>query len=221
MKNPKQQVEEMMQESLDEFKQTRIFKWFDYMLGSKYGLYVLPIIVMVDVYLLILPLEPILAAYAIKHKKTSLHTITFVSVFVSLFGYISLYLVGQSVSGGAREFLGGIFGEEGITRAGELFAQDWTIAGITIGISALLALASALASVPIPLSVLTFSAGVFSIPLLPFAVMFTIGRYARYYLSAWLGRKYGVAALESVFKNIYVFTGLFLVSATIILFKIF
>jgi len=75
--------------------------------------------------------------------------------------------------------------------------------------------------VPIPLSVFTFSVGVFKVAVVPFTIMFFVGRTIRYYLSAWVGRKYGVAALEAVFKNVFIFALVMVLSIGIIVVKFF
>jgi len=211
----------LLEESLEDFKQMKIVRWVDKMLGSKHGLYLLPIIVLIDVYLLILPLEPILAVYAIKNKKIPLWVIGFVSTFVSLFGYLSLYYAGYYFSSGTLGFFESTFGGDQIVAAGELLKQNMIILGIPVNVAALFGFTSAIASVPIPLSVFTFSVGVFKVSVIPFTAMFFIGRYIRYYLSAWIGRKYGVKALEALFKNVYLFTLITVISIVVIVVRYF
>jgi len=209
----------LLEESFEELKQMRIVRWVDKMLGSKYGLYLLPVIVLIDTYLLILPLEPILAVYAIKNKKVPLWLIGLVSGIVSLLGYLSLYFAGYYFSGSTLGFFENTFGPDQIIAAGELLKRTVEFNGAEINIASLFAFTSALASVPIPLSVFTFSVGVFKVAVIPFTIMFFVGRTIRYYVSAWVGRKYGVAALEAVFKNIFVFSGLLVVSVGLLLVK--
>lgn len=215
-----EETQTILEESYEELKQMRVVKFVNYLLESKWGPYALPVIVLIDVYLLILPLEPILAAYAIKHKKSRPWMLAFVSTAVSLVGYLSLYAVGFYFSEQTLSFFSGLFGTEQIDLAGELLARDFALWGYALSVPAILGLSAALASVPVPLSVLTFSMGVFQVPLLAYCVMFCIGRYIRYYIAAWVGRKYGMQAIEAVFKNIYIFTLLLAVSILLILFKI-
>lgn len=210
----------LLEESYEEFKNMAIVRWFIRMLDSRYALYVLPIIVLVDVYLLILPLEPILAAYAAKHTQTKLWVITAISSIVSLIGYLSLYYVGFYFSAQTLGFFQSIFGEENISAVSDLLGTSFVLLGEPISVAAIVGLSSALASVPIPLSALTFSIGVFQVPLIGFALMFTVGRSIRYYIAAWIGRRYGVKALEAVFKNIYIFTLLVVMSLVLVLFKV-
>ncbi len=213
--------QETLEESFEELKQMRIVRWTDRMLGSRHGIYLLPIIVLIDTYLLILPLEPILAVYAIKNKHVPLWVIGLVSGIVSLFGYLSLYFAGFYFSGATLGLFENTFGLEQIETAGELLRRTVEFNGVTINIASLFAFSSALASVPIPLSVFTFSVGVFKVAIVPFTIMFFIGRTIRYYLSAWVGRKYGVAALEAVFKNVFAFAALLAVSVALLAYKLF
>lgn len=210
----------LLEESFEEMKQMKIVRFFDRMLESKYGLYFLPLIVLVDVYLLILPLEPILAVYAIKHQKIKIWMIAMISTVVSLFGYLSLYWLGFYFSDVTLSIFGRIFDASQITEAGALLSTPLVIFGQSIHAAAVFGFTSALASVPIPLSVFTFSVGVFKIAVVPFTIMFFIGRFVRYYLSAWVGRKYGVAALEAVFKNVFFFALFLLVSIAVLIYKI-
>lgn len=211
----------VMEESFEDIKQMRIVKWTDRMLGSRHGLYLLPLIVLIDTYLLILPLEPILAVYAIKNKHVPLWVIGLVSGVVSLLGYLSLYFAGFYFSGATLGFFESAFGLEQIEVVSELLKRTIEFNGATINIASLFAFSSAIASVPVPLSVFTFSVGVFKVAVVPFTIMFFIGRTIRYYLSAWVGRKYGVAALEAVFKNVFLFAALLAVSIALIAYKLF
>ncbi len=210
----------LMEESLEELKQMRIVKWVDRMLGSRHGLYLLPLIVLIDTYLLILPLEPILAVYAIKNKRVPLWVIVLVSGVVSLLGYLSLYAAGYYFSGGTLSFFENYIGLDQINEAGELLKRTIEFNGASVNIASLFAFTSALASLPIPLSVFTFSVGVFKVAIVPFTVMFFVGRTIRYYLSAWVGRKYGVAALEAVFKNVFIFALFLFVSIGLLAYKL-
>jgi len=211
----------LLEESLEEIKQMRIVRWVDKMLGSRYGLYLLPVIVLIDTYLLILPLEPILAVYAIKNKEVPLWVIGLVSGVVSLLGYLSLYFAGYYFSGATLGFFESTFGTEQISAAGDLLNRTVEFNGGEVNIASLFAFTSAIASVPIPLSVFTFSVGVFKVAVVPFTIMFFVGRTIRYYLSAWVGRKYGVAALEAVFKNVFIFALVMVLSIGIIVVKFF
>ena len=213
--------QETLEESLEEIKQMKIVKWTDRMLGSRHGIYLLPIIVLIDTYLLVLPLEPILAVYAIKNKHVPLWVIGLVSGIVSLLGYLSLYFAGFYFSGATLGFFENTFGLDQIQAAGELLKRTIEFNGATVNIASLFAFSSALASVPIPLSVFTFSVGVFKIAIVPFTIMFFVGRTIRYYLSAWVGRKYGVAALEAVFKNVFIFALFLVLSIALLAYKLF
>jgi len=209
----------LLEESFQELMDTRIIRWFDRMLGSKYGIYMLPFVVFIDTYLLILPLEPILALYAIRNKATKIWKIAVISTLMSLIGYASLYAVGYHFSEQTLSVLGGIFDRDQIEAAGLLLTKGYEIGGMVFSLAAVVGFTSALASVPIPLSAFTYGAGVLRVSFLPFALSFVIGRYIRYYLSTYLGRVYGVKMLEATLKNIYVFTLLLLVSFVIIVFR--
>ena len=219
--NNKEQVKmNLLEESFEELKQMKIVKWFERMLESKYGLYLLPLIVLIDTYLLILPLEPILAAYAIKNREVPLWVIGLVSGVVSLLGYLSLYFAGYYFSGATLGFFEAMFGSGQITATGELLNKTIEINGSEMNMASLFAFTSAIASLPVPLSVFTFSVGVFKIAVVPFTIMFFVGRTIRYYLSAWVGRKYGLAALEAVFKNVFIFALVLVISLAMIAYKL-
>ena len=213
------QQKNLLEESFQELMDTRIVRWFDRMLGSRFGVHMLPIVVLIDTYLLILPLEPILALYAIRNKHAKVWKIALVSTIMSLIGYASLYGVGYYFSEQTLSVLGGIFDREQIEAVGALLSRGFEVGGVMFSLAAVFGFTSALASVPIPLSAFTYGVGVLRLSFIPFAASFVLGRYIRYHLATYLGRAYGVKILQATLKNIYIFTFIMLVSIIILVFR--
>lgn len=214
-----QQQKTLMQESFDELMNTRMVKFFDRMISSKYGIYWLPLIVLVDVYLLVLPLEPILALYAIRNKTAKIWRVTLIATVMSLIGYLSLYALGYYFSDQALEMFGRFIDRGQLEALGVILDKSFSFGGISLSLAAIFGFTSALASIPLPLTGYTFGVGVLQVSIIPFTLLFLIGRFIRYYLSAYLGREYGVKALEATLKNIYIFTLLTLLALGIIIYR--
>ena len=216
---PEQARKTLMQESFDELMDTRLVKFFDKMISSKHGIYWLPLIVLIDVYLLILPLEPILALYAIRNKAVKIWHITLVATVMSLIGYLSLYALGYYFSDSALDLFGRLIDRDQLEALGVMLNQSFSFAGIPLSLAAIFGFTSALASIPIPLTGYTLGVGVLQVSILPFTILFLAGRFIRYYLSAYLGREYGVKMLETTLKNIYIFTFFTVLGLAIVVYR--
>lgn len=182
----------ILEESFDEIKSSPLYQWFDRTLDSSYGLFALCIFVFFDAFLLVIPMELLLAGYAAKKRDISVTFLTLLVTASSFLGYACLYWFGTLTRMGTETYLSNVFGPETLTEIGGLVEKSVGYFGFT----------SALASIPVPLSPFSFGAGVFAAPFLVFAAAFMAGRLIRYGVSAWVGRKYGEAMLGAVLKNV-------------------
>ncbi len=201
----------ILEESFDELKETRMYRFFERAIDSQYALYALCLFVILDAFLLFIPMEIFLAAYAAKNRKLPLWLLTLLITTVSLLGYAITFGIGVAISGGTLGIIGNVFGADTIASVEGLLSRGAFV----------LAFTSAAGSLPMPLTPLSIGLGVFGASIVMYLLGAFFGRIIRYGVSLWVGRKFGVAALEAVLKNVMLFSGVLLLALVVIAIKLF
>ena len=155
---------------------------YDWVLGwadHKYGDFALFFLALVESSVFFVPPDVLLIALCVGRPRRSLHfaaICTVGSVVGGVIGYLIGYQLFELIGRPIMDFYGA---HDAFARVGELYNQNLVAA---LGIAGF---------TPIPYKVFTIAAGAFNVPILPFIVISTVSRGARFLLVAGLIRIWG------------------------------
>ncbi len=208
-RQPPKQEQTELQEMLAMLQGSSIYKYFDKKLESREGTTFLGLFSFFDSFLVFIPMEPIVALYAIKRPEKSILSITAFTTFMNVLGYVTVFYLGLLGSSYILDIVEKYFGALPVDRVSGLLEQ---------GIIPLTAI-SGFFSFPVPLTIFSFTSGVLAIAILPFIVGVAIGKAGRYSISAYAGRYYGVAFLEKILQHTALFYFVLAIAAVLLWFK--
>jgi membrane protein YqaA with SNARE-associated domain len=177
----------------------RLYEWVLGWADSRYGSLALFVLAFVEASFFLIPPDVLLIALCVGRAKRSLHfaaLCTLGSVLGGIFGYVIGYQLFELIGSPIIDFYnaGAVF-----QRVGELYRANLVLALGTAGFT------------PIPYKVFTIAAGAFAVPFMPFVVISTVSRGARFFLVAGLIRFFGPQIRSFIDRYFNLLTILFVV----------
>jgi membrane protein YqaA with SNARE-associated domain len=157
----------------------RLYDWVLSWAESPYGSAALFVLAFVEASVFIVPPDVLLIALCIGRPRRGLHfavLCTVGSVLGGSFGYLIGYQLYDLIGRPIIEFYNAT---AAFQRVGELYRANLVLALGTAGFT------------PIPYKVFTIAAGAFAVPFVPFLIVSTVSRGARFFLVAGLIRIFG------------------------------
>ncbi len=171
-----------------------VYNWVLGWADHRYGSVALFLLAVVESSFFFVPPDVLLIALSVGRPKRSFHfaaICTIGSVLGGLIGYFIGYQLFELIGRPILDFYGA---HEAFARVGGLYRQNLVAA---LGIAGF---------TPIPYKVFTIAAGAFSVPLIPFVVISTISRGARFFLVAGLIRIWGAEIRDFIDRYLNILT---------------
>lgn len=171
-----------------------VYNWVLGWADHRYGSVALFLLAVVESSFFFVPPDVLLIALSVGRPKRSFHfaaICTIGSVLGGLIGYFIGYQLFELIGRPILDFYGA---HEAFARVGGLYRQNLVAA---LGIAGF---------TPIPYKVFTIAAGAFSIPLIPFVVISTISRGARFFLVGGLIRIWGAEIRDFIDRYLNILT---------------
>ena len=180
-----------------------IRRLYDWVLGwadSRYGALALFLLAFIESSFFLIPPDVLLIALGVGRPRRSLYfaaLCTAGSVLGGMFGYLIGYQLYELIGQPIIEFYNA---SGAFQRVGDLYRQNLVVALGTAGFT------------PIPYKVFTIAAGAFSVPFIPFVVISTVSRGARFFLVAGLIQIWGPRIRGFIDRYFNILTVVFVVA---------
>jgi len=178
----------------------RVYDWVLRWADSPYGPLALFVLAFVEASFFFVPPDVLLIALCVGESRRSLYfaaICTVGSVVGGVFGYVIGYQLFELIGRPIIEFYDA---SQAFQRVGDLYRANLVLALGTAGFT------------PIPYKVFTIAAGAFSVAFLPFVLISTVSRGARFFLVASLIRVWGPQIRSFIDRYFNVLTVVFVVA---------
>jgi len=192
-----------MTETETPIRRSWVRRLYDWVLGwadTPYGSWALFVLAFVESSFFLVPPDVLLIALCVGRPKRSLHfaaICTVGSVLGGMFGYVIGYQLFELIG---RPIIDFYDAWEYFQRVGDLYTANLVLALGTAGFT------------PIPYKVFTIAAGAFAVPFVPFVLISTVSRGARFFLVSGLIRIWGPQIRGFIDRYFNVLTVVFVVA---------
>lgn len=188
----RQQEHNDIEQMFNDFQQTRFYQWLDVVIAGPYRWMILPIIGIIDAFVVILPTELIIAMYMMRNQQSVWWVHTLITSIFAGVGYVILALIVSFFGIDAVSWLGLVTGDELAHTIDRTLSAHVALFAISAGVTSIF---------PMPMTAFAISAGLFSwsVPLLFIGAV--TGKFFRFGIFAYGAKRWGQQALQYYFRN--------------------
>lgn len=188
--HPREQSD--IEKAFEDFKQTRFYFWLDAIIGGRFRSLVLPIVGIIDAFLVVIPTELVVVMYMARNRTAVWwHQTTIVTFFAAL-GYGLLALIVASFGIDAISWLTPLLGDDIVHHVTNTMGEYVLLFAFAAGATSFF---------PMPATAFAVTSGLFAFAVLPMMVGVFLGKGIRFGIFAYGTQRWGSHIAQYYFRH--------------------